>query len=230
VILLLIRFYRGWRARHPREAAVATATATGRVARASSAPSASAAARGSLALLAHQVRYDLLASTRNPRARFFTFFFPILLLVIFASVFGNGTTTVDGVTVKLSHFYVPGILAMSIITTAYGNLVVSVATARETGVLKRRRATPVPAVVLVLGQALATLAVAAVMSTILLVIARLGYGVGLSLGALAASACTLVVGTLAFACIGYAVASMAGSGSPQCSTIWPSRTRIMSSA
>ena len=40
-----------------------------------------AAARGPLALLVHQVRYDLRASLRNPRARFFTFFFPILLLV-----------------------------------------------------------------------------------------------------------------------------------------------------
>ena len=28
-------------------------------------------------------------SLRNPRARFFTFFFPILLLVIFAGVFGT---------------------------------------------------------------------------------------------------------------------------------------------
>jgi hypothetical protein len=43
-------------------------------------------------LLAHQVRYDVRASLRNPRARFFTFFFPVVLLVIFTGVFGHGTT------------------------------------------------------------------------------------------------------------------------------------------
>ena len=104
----------------------------------------SAASRWSrFALLAHQVRYDLRASLRNPRARFFTFFFPIVLLVIFTGVFGHGTTTIDGVHVKLSRFYVPGILAMSIVVASYANLVISIAALRESGVLKRRRATPV---------------------------------------------------------------------------------------
>jgi ABC-2 type transport system permease protein len=115
----------------------------------------SAAARGPAALLLHQVRYDLLTSLRNPRARFFTFFFPIVLLVVFTGVFGSGHTVVDGVRVDLSRFYVPGILAMSIVVAAYANLVISITSLRETGVLKRRRATPVSPCMLVAGQAIA---------------------------------------------------------------------------
>lgn len=164
-----------------------------------------------LALLAHQVRYDLRTSLRNPRARFFTFFFPILLLVIFAGVFGHSTTTLDGVHVKLSRFYVPGILAMSIVVAAYGNLVVSIATMRETGVLKRRRATPVPPALLIAGQACATLAIAAIMGALLLIVGKLAYGVGMAPAAIAAIACTAAVGTIAFACVGYAVSGMIGS-------------------
>ncbi|MGA2925548.1 MAG: ABC transporter permease [Solirubrobacteraceae bacterium] len=181
---------------------------------ASGSPSAtgpSAAARGPLVLLGHQLRFDLLASARNPRARFFTFLFPISLLVIFVGLFGHGTTVVDGVTVKLSRFFVPGILALSIISAAYASLVVSVATARETGILKRRRATPVPAWVLVGGQALSTLVIAAAMAVILLVIAKLLYHVGFGPGALVAIACTIILGTLAFACVGFAVAGLIGS-------------------
>jgi ABC-2 type transport system permease protein len=174
-------------------------------------PAPSPAARGPLALLAHQVRYDVLASLRNPRARFFTFFFPILLLVIFTGVFGNGMTTIDGVHVKLSRFYVPGILAMSIVVAAYAGLVVSIATLRETGVLKRRRATPVPPSILIAGQALATVLTVAVMATILLAIGKLVYGVGMAPAALAALACTSVVGALTFACLGYAVSGLIGS-------------------
>jgi ABC-2 type transport system permease protein len=164
-----------------------------------------------LRLLAHQVRYDVLASLRNPRARFFTFCFPIVLLVIFTGVFGHGTTTIDGAHVKLSRFYVPGILAMSVVVAAYANLVISIAALRESGVLKRRRATPAPPVLLIAGQALSTVVIVAIMATIMLIIGKLVYGVGMVPAALAAIACTTLVGTLAFACIGYAVAGMIGS-------------------
>jgi ABC-2 type transport system permease protein len=213
MILILIRIYRAWRER----------IATARTPALDGGPAIAAPAlghrpvrnpattHGFMGMLAHQVRYDLLASFRNPRARFFTFVFPIVLLVILAGVFGHGTTVVDGVRVHLSRFYVPGILAMSIITTAYASLVVSIATARETGVLKRRRATPVPAAILIAGQALSTLVVTLAMTAVLLLIGRLGYAVSMGPGALIAVACTVVVGTLSFACIGYAVAGLIGS-------------------
>jgi ABC-2 type transport system permease protein len=164
-----------------------------------------------IAMLAHQVRYDVQASLRNPRARFFTFFFPVVLLVIFTGVFGHGTTIIDGTRVKLSHFYVPGILAMSIVVAAYANLVVSIAALRESGVLKRRRATPVPPALLIAGQALSTLVIVAIMATILLLIGKVAYGVGMAPAALVALACTTVVATLTFACIGYAVSGVIGS-------------------
>ncbi len=149
---------------------------------------------------------------RSPRARFFSFVFPVVFLVIFASVFGgSGHTTVDGTRVKLSQFFVGGIMAMSIITIAYAGLVVTISSAREAGVLKRRRATPVPPAILIGGQALSTLATAAIASTVLLVVARVGYGVGFSIGALAALGITLIFGTVMFSCLGYAIAGMIGS-------------------
>ncbi len=221
MILLIMRLYHRFRDRRAAAGAVAVSAAGAALASPGTAPRVvvrsksdgrpSPAARGLAALLVHQVRFDLRASFRNPRARFFTFAFPILLLVILVGVFGNSHTIVDGVKVKLSRFYVPGILAIAIITTAYAGLVVTVATARETGVLKRRRATPVPPAVLVAGQALSVLVTALMMGAILLVIAKVAYNVGIAPGGLAAIACTAVVGTLAFACIGYAVSGLIGS-------------------
>jgi len=174
-------------------------------------PRRSPADRGVAALIAHQVRYDLRASLRNPRARFFTFFFPIVLLIVFNGVFGNGHTTVDGAQVELSRFYVPGILAMSIVVASYANLVISITSLRESGVLKRRRATPVSPALLVAGQAISTVAVTLFMGALLLLIAKVFYGVGMSGGALVAMAITTAVATLAFACIGYAVSILVGS-------------------
>jgi ABC-2 type transport system permease protein len=176
----------------------------------SSAGRRSAASRGPVALLAHQARYEMLTAGRNPRARFFTFFFPVVMLVIFAGVF-HGTTTVDGVHIKLSRFFVPGILAMAIVLASYASLVTSIATLREAGVLKRRRATPVPSAVLVGGQAITAVVTVAIMSTIVLVIARLFYGIALAPGAIAAMACMAALGALTFAAIGYAVSGLIGS-------------------
>ncbi|HTX45045.1 MAG TPA: ABC transporter permease [Solirubrobacteraceae bacterium] len=168
------------------------------------------APRGPIALLAHQTRYELLTTCRNPRARFLTIIFPVLLLVIFAGVF-HGTTTVSGVHVKLSRYFTAGILAMAIVLGSYANLVIVIATLRESGVLKRRRATPVPAAVLVGAQAISAVATVAIMSTVVLLVAKILYGIGLSTGAIAAVACTAVLGALTFAAIGYAVSGMVGS-------------------
>jgi ABC-2 type transport system permease protein len=170
-----------------------------------------AATRGPLALLAHQVRYDLKTSLRNPRARFMTFIFPVLLLVVFNGVFGSGHTSIDGVRVSLSRFYVPGIITMSLVVGSYGNLVQSITSMRESGVLKRRRATPVPAPTLIASQAVTTVVITATMTTLLLGVAKLGFGVGFAPPAIAAMACTAIVATLAFACIGYLVSGMIGS-------------------
>jgi len=166
--------------------------------------------RRTLALLIHQARYELLAAGRNPRARFFTLIFPVLLLVIFAGVF-HGTTSVDGVHVKLSRYFLAGILTMSIVLACYGNLVVAIATLRETGVLKRRRTTPVPPGVLIAAQALSALVTVAIMTTTLLLIAKLLDGIGMAPGAIAATACTAAVGALAFASVGYAASGLIGS-------------------
>jgi len=164
-----------------------------------------------LRLLAHQVRYDLKVTMRNPRARFFTVIFPVVLLVVFTGVWGGQHTILQGRHVKLSRFYVPGILAMSVVTSAYAGLVISLSNLRETGVLKRRRATPVPPWLLISSQAAASVVVTLWTSAVLLIIARALYGVGLSAGAILAAGCTILVGTIAFACVAYAVSGLIGS-------------------
>jgi ABC-2 type transport system permease protein len=213
MILLIVRLYRRWRDRRAAAAADAGAPAgVSKPTRVTERSGPSAAARGPLALLAHQVRYDLLATARNPRARFFTFVFPIVLLVVLVGVFGHkGNTVIDGVQVPLSRFYVGGILAMAVITAAYATLVITITTARESGVFKRRRATPVPPALMIAGQVVATLAIAEVMTALLLIVGRLGYSISLPAGAVVAVLITVAVGAIAFACIAYAAAGMIDS-------------------
>lgn len=171
------------------------------------APARTPAARGPLALGLHATRYELRAMARNPRARFFTVAFPVLLLVIFGSIFGDERTTVNGVEVTLTRFYVPGIIAMTVVTSCFVALINSVVTRRQQGLYKRRRGAPIPPWTMVAGAAISTTAIAAGSAALLLVIGKAAYGVGVSAQTLAAVAITVLVGALACCAIGFAVAA-----------------------
>jgi ABC-2 type transport system permease protein len=157
------------------------------------------------ALLIHQTRYELLTFARNRQARFFTALLPVIFLVIFVSVFGN--SHVGPEQIKASTYYVPGIAALAVLTASFSNLVISITAQREMGVLKRRRATPVPAVVLVGARALTAFVVSALVTAIVVAIGRVAYGVHIDPSAIGALVLSIAVGSLALACLGYAVSS-----------------------
>jgi ABC-2 type transport system permease protein len=156
-------------------------------------------------LVLHQARFDLLAFLRNPQSRFFTLVLPIIFLVIFVSVFGNNT--VGPQQVKASTYYVPGLSALAVIAGSFVNLVISITAQRESGVLKRRRSTPVPAWVLIAGRALTAIVASLGVMTVLLLIGRFGYGVSLPTRTLPGVVLTAVVGAIVFCCLGYALST-----------------------
>lgn len=166
--------------------------------------------RTAAGLIAHQFRYDLRALLRNREAQFFTIILPVLLLVIFASIFGGKghTVSVPGGEIKTSVSYVPGIMTFGIIAAAFINLVVSVTAQRESGVLKRRRATPIPAIALIGGRALTSVVVAIATAAVLLLVGWFGYHAHVPGRTAPALVITVVVGTLAFCCLGFAAASI----------------------
>ena len=97
-----------------------------------------------LALALRQIRYENRSFWRNPPAAFFTFAMPLLFLAIFNLVFGNEEFDLPEGSVNLSVFYVPAIAALSVITASYSNIAMSVTIARDQGLLKRKRGTPLP--------------------------------------------------------------------------------------
>jgi ABC-2 type transport system permease protein len=156
-------------------------------------------------LVLHQSRYELLAFWRNPQSRFFTIVFPIIFLVIFSTVIGGTTTTASGARVKVSVYYVPGIATLAIIAASFVNLTVTVVTLRETGVLKRRRAAPVPTWVLIAGRAAVSILIALLMVTLIIVIGRLAFGVPVAASRLPGVVLASAVGAPVFCCIGFAL-------------------------
>jgi ABC-2 type transport system permease protein len=157
-----------------------------------------------LALVLHQFRYDQKAFRRNPASLFFTVAFPVILLLIFATVFGGQTVDVRG-GIETTAYYVPAIVTLSVVSATMQSLAMSLVIAREDGRLKRGRGTPMPAWVFIAGRIGNSIAVALMMLALIAVIGRLLYGVAIPWGQLPAILLTLIVGAAAFCCLGIAL-------------------------
>jgi ABC-2 type transport system permease protein len=158
-------------------------------------------------LVVHQLRYDLLVTWRNPQSRFFSLALPVIFLVLLTSLFGNGSHVVHGHRIKNSTYYVPGISTMGVVAVSFVNLVVSITAARESGILKRRRSTPVPAWVLIVSRALTSVVLAVVLVVIVVLIGRIAYGVHLPGATIPAFAIDVAAGAVCFCCLAFALAS-----------------------
>lgn len=157
-----------------------------------------------LALVAHQFRYDQKVFWRNPASVFFTVAFPVILLLIFATVFGGQTVEVDG-GIDTTAYYVPAIITLSVISATMQSLAMSLVIAREDGRLKRGRGTPMPSWVFVAGRIGNSIVVALLMLALIAAIGDLLYGVAIPWSRLPAILTTLVVGAAAFCCLGIAL-------------------------
>ncbi len=155
-------------------------------------------------LVAHQLRYDLLLVLRDPQSRFFTIVLPVIFLILLTSLFGNHTSHVNGHAIKNSTYYVPGICTLGIVATSFVNLVITLTAQRESGVLKRRRSTPVPAWVLIASRTLTSVILSIVLVVVIVVLGRIIYGVHLPSSALPAFVLGVVVGATAFCCLAFA--------------------------
>jgi ABC-2 type transport system permease protein len=157
-----------------------------------------------MSLVLHQFRYDQKAFWRNPASVFFTVMFPVLLLLIFATVFGGQTVDVRG-GVKTTTYYVPAIMTLSIISATMQTLAMTLVIAREDGRLKRGRGTPMPPWVFIAGRIGNSIVVALLMLVLLAGIGGLLYGVSVPWDRLPAILLALVVGASSFCCLGIAL-------------------------
>jgi ABC-2 type transport system permease protein len=159
-----------------------------------------------LMMALRQGRYDNRSFWRNSAAAFFTFVFPIMFLVIFNLVF-NDAIDVPGGGVAPSTFYVPAIIALSIVNACYTNIAWGIVAYRDRGILKRLRGTPLPTAAYLGGRILQAVWVAIVLVVLVLAIGVIFYGVDLPGEKMPAFIVSLIVGAATFCALGMALAA-----------------------
>ena len=159
----------------------------------------------SLAMTLRQTRYVNKAFWRNPAAAIFTVAFPLMFLVILNTFFGNDEIPVPGGRARMSVFYVPSITALAVITASYTYIAMGVSVARDSGVLKRVRGTPLPPSAYMAARVIHAVFIAFVLAAVTTLGGALFFGVDLPTDKLPAIVVTIFVGAAAFSALGLAI-------------------------
>lgn len=150
----------------------------------------------------HQLRTEQLVFWRSREAAFFIFVFPLLLLVLLGSLY-SGHDKFQNVPVKWA--VLAGLVGYGCANTSFAGLAIQLVLRRESGVLKRLRATPLPPALYIVAMLASTLIVFGLQSVGLFVLGRVLYGTPFppDIGSLVA---VLLIGSAAFAALGTAAA------------------------
>ena len=157
-----------------------------------------------LALAVRQVGYENRAFWRNPAAAFFTFAFPLLFMIIFNVLFGGASAEAPPGR-RAADFFTPAIIVFSVITATYTNIAMMVTIARDEGILKRVRGTPLPPWSYLAGRLGHSAFLALLLTIIVAAFGTVFYGVAVPWGELPLLVLTLVVSAAAFCALGLAL-------------------------
>ena len=164
-------------------------------------------------LLIQQIRHQLLMLWRTPIALFFTIILPLMMLVLFNAIFGDGTIDVNGEAWSVRQFYAGSLAAFAAVSATYTNLANMVPIRREEGVLKRWRSTPLPPAVYIGGFIGSAIVLAFAGAVLMLGAGVAFYGLEIDAAKMPGAALTFLVGVGSFAGLGMMVAALVDKAS-----------------
>jgi ABC-2 type transport system permease protein len=127
-------------------------------------------------LFRHELKGELLLYVRSRELAFFTFLLPMIFFLLLASVYGKDRIKSEG-NVRSADFLQAGMIGYGAISIAFAGLAIVLVIRRESGILKRLRATPLPAPVYVTALLSAFLAAFAVEVVGLFILGRAFFSV-----------------------------------------------------
>jgi ABC-2 type transport system permease protein len=166
------------------------------------APSVRTSLRRDLGHLRRQVGYEQRSYWRNRGRSMFTFAFPLLYLVVFASLMKGQRADAAGGRIPYDDFLVPGILSFAVIMTTFSSIATSTAILRDQGVLKRMQGTPLPRWVYVAARVVSTFLVAVLQTVLVIAGGAILWGLHLRAGAVPEIGLALLLGSAAFTTLG----------------------------
>jgi ABC-2 type transport system permease protein len=135
---------------------------------------------GTLRLGLARTRLELLQYFREHDAVIFIFAYPVIMLAIFATVFGQDDARVGpDPGIPFAQYFLPGMIATGVMLSSFQSLAITIAVERDEGGLKRLRGTPLPASAYFLGKIGQVLVTTLMQNALLLLVAAVVFDVPL---------------------------------------------------
>ena len=128
---------------------------------------------------ASRAGYEVRGYFRQGDTVFFTFLFPLVMLLIFSVAFGDASFGPPGAELSAAEFYLPGMLAAGLLLSGLQNMSIDIAMEKGDGTLKRLGGTPLSPVSYFLGKLGQVLVTGLAQSAVLILVAVVAFGVEL---------------------------------------------------
>ena len=180
----------------------------------------SATLPSALALGFSRAGIELRQYWRQRDAVVFTFGYPIIMMLIFGSVFHGDIT---GTRVPYQQDYAAGLTATGTMAVAFQSVAIGIATDRTDKTIKRLRGLPMPPVSYFLGKIFQATAVGLTQTALLLAVAGLFFGLHLpsSAGRWATLVWVFVLGLATCAVLGIALGGLVRDGRSAAAVVFP---------
>ena len=153
-------------------------------------------------LFVHQLRVEQLLFWRSREAAFFIFGFPLLLFLLLGSVYTGKINGHPAADVLLA-----GMIGYGAANTTFAGTAIILVYRREYGILKRIRATPLPAWMYLAASLVSSLLIFALEAVLIFLVGRLFFGARLP-GHLVSLVAAVLIGATVFAALGLAAAAL----------------------
>ena len=159
-------------------------------------------------LFLHELRAQQRLFWRQREAAFFTFALPVIFFLIFGSVYGDETIKKEAM--KGSSFLQAGMIGYGVAATCFAGLAISFVVRRESGVLKRVRATPLPPATYIVSVLGSTFIVFLIEAALIMLLGRALFGVPVPEDMFSVLAIFLI-GAASFAAMGLGITALVRS-------------------
>ncbi|MBO9556238.1 ABC transporter permease [Cellulomonas sp.] len=179
---------------------------------------------GTLRLGVARSRLELRTYFRERDAVVFIFAYPVIMLAIFSTVFGqDGATVGPSPGIPFAQYFLPGMVATGVMLSSFQSLAISIAVERDEGGLKRLRGTPLPATSYFAGKVGQVLVSSLVQTALLLLVAAVLFSVPMpsTADAWGTFAWVFLLGTASGSVLGVAFSSVPRSGRSASAVVTP---------
>ena len=156
-------------------------------------------------LFRHELRGQLRLYWRSRELAFFTFALPIIMFFLLGSVYGNDRLKSEH-NVRGADYLLSGMLGYGAIATGFAGLSIMLVIRRENGILKRVRATPLPAGTYVAALLATTMLAFALEALVMIAVGWIAFGTHVQHAISLALALLLAIAT--FTALGLALTSV----------------------